>query len=328
MEQTKSAKKVAVTDYTFEDLSVEKAVLEPLGCEVVGQKSGKDPAQLAALVKDADYVITQFAPVDAAVIGSMQRCKVIVRYGIGVDNVDLEAAADRQIPVCNVPDYCIDEVADHALAVILNLTRRISSNAAKVKSGGWGLGVPLEAMRALKDITVGVVAFGRIGSEVARRLKPFKCQILVFDPAVDASAIEEAGLTPASLDEILERSDLITLHCPSNETTRHMIDGESIRRMKNGVMLVNTSRGSLVKTDDLIAALKSGKVSAAALDVTDPEPLPADSPLVKMENVIVTAHIASASPQAINKLRRDAADIVATAVHGGKLPNVVNGVGT
>jgi phosphoglycerate dehydrogenase-like enzyme len=144
---------------------------------------------------------------------------------------------------------------------------------------------------------------------------------------VDASALRAAGCAPATLDEVLGASDLITLHCPSTEKTRQMIDARSIARMKDGAMLVNASRGTLVNTDDLVAALRSGKISAAALDVTDPEPPPPDHPLVRMENVFITSHIASATPQAAAKLRTDAANTVAVAVRGGKPPNVVNGVG-
>ncbi len=288
--------KVAVTDYTFDALDTEKKILEPLGCEVVGQKIGKDPQQLIPLVKDADFVITQFAPVNADVIGAMQKCKVIVRYGIGVDNVDLRAAAAKGIPVCNVPDYCIDEVADYALAMILDLTRKITANANKIRSGTWGCAVPLEAFFTLKDMTVGVVGFGRIGREVAARLKAFKCKVLVYDPPVDAAVIAAAGCTAVSLDELIRTSDLVTLHCPSNEQTHQMINAQSISRMKRGVMLVNTSRGTLVKTDDLTAALQSGQISAAALDVADPEPLPAGHPLVKMDNVILTAHLCLGEP--------------------------------
>jgi D-3-phosphoglycerate dehydrogenase len=318
---------VAVTDYSFDNLDIERAVLEPLECRVVDQKSGKDQAKLIALVRDADYVITQFAPVNAEVIGQMQRNKIIVRYGIGVDNVDLKAAAAKGIPVCNVPDYCTDEVADHTLAMILDLARRITSNALKVRSGTWGMGVPLGAMHSLKDMTVGVVAYGRIGREVVARLKPFKCRILVFDPAVDASILKAAGCAPATLDDVLSASDLITLHCPSTEKTKQLINAKRIARMKDGAMLVNASRGTLVNTDDLVAALRSGKISAAALDVTDPEPPPPGHPLVAMENVFITSHIASATPQAATKLRTDAANTVAVAIRGGKLPNVVNGVG-
>jgi D-3-phosphoglycerate dehydrogenase len=315
-----------ITDYTFDDLSIEEAILKPLGCQVVGQKSGKDKAQLIALVQDADYVLTQFAPVNAEVIGAMKKAKVIVRYGIGVDNVDLQAAAAKGIPVCNVPDFCTDEVADHTLAMILELTRRITQNTLKIRSGTWGLGVPLDALRAVKNMTVGLVAFGRIGREVANRLKPFKCKILVFDPAVDAAAVKAAGCTPVSFDDLLKNSDLISLHCPSTEKTKHMIHAQSIAKMKDGALFVNASRGTLVRTDDLVAALRSGKISAAALDVTDPEPPPADHPLLKMENVFLSAHIAAASPQAATKLRNDAANTAATMIRGGKAQNVVNGV--
>ena len=318
--------KVAITDYAFDDLSIEKSVLEPLGCQVASNKTGKDQAQLIALVKDADYVITQFAPVTAEVIGHMQRNRIIVRYGIGVDNVDLKAAADRKIPVCNVPDYCINEVADHTLALILDLVRRITTNALKVRTGGWGLGVPLSALHSLKDMTVGVVAFGRIGREVVERLRPFKCKILVYDPVVSASVIQSAGVTPATLEEIYRASDLITLHCPSTDATKYMINAESMAKMKPGVLLVNASRGTLVRTDDLVAALQSGRVSAAAMDVMDPEPPPPHHPLVEMENVLITAHIASATPQSVAKLRGDAARTVGIAIKGGKLPNVVNGL--
>jgi phosphoglycerate dehydrogenase-like enzyme len=196
-----------------------------------------------------------------------------------------------------------------------------------VKSGNWSSAVPLTGYFALKDMTVGVVGFGRIGREVAVRLKAFKCKVLVFDPAADAAAVRTAGCTPATLDEVLYTSDLVTLHCPSNEKTKQMINAQSIARMKPGVMLLNSSRGTLVKTDDLVAGLQSGHISAAALDVTDPEPIPAGHPLTKMDNVIITAHIASASPRAVETLRRAAAGAVLAAYRGEKLSNVVNGVG-
>ena len=189
--------KVSVTDYSFQSLDIEKAILEPMGCEVASLKTGKDHQELCDLVREADYVITQFAPVNAAVIEAMQKCKVIVRYGIGVDNVDLRAAAAKGIPVCNVPDYCIDEVADHALAMILDLTRKITANAAKVKAGGWGLAVPLQALFVLKDMTVGVVGFRTHRRAVANRLKSFKCKVLVYDPIADAAAVQAAGFTAA-----------------------------------------------------------------------------------------------------------------------------------
>lgn len=317
---------VVITDYTFDDTELERVVLEPLGCRLTALKSGAGQA-LIDLVVDADAVITQFAPVDAAIIGAMKRCRVIVRYGIGVDNVDLEAAAARHIPVCNVPDYCTDEVADHTMALILAATRQVVPCARAVTAGQWKLPVPITAFRALKDMTVGLVAFGRIGREVAARLEPFKCRVLVFDPAVPAAAVRDAGCVPATLDEVLAQSDLVSLHCPSTEKTRGMIDAAAIAKMKDGAIMVNASRGTLVDTNALADALRSGRLSAAALDVTDPEPLAPDSPLRTMANVIITPHAASVTPHAVRRLRTEAAGIAAKALRGEKLPNVVNGVG-
>ena len=212
--------KVAVTDYTFDCVGRRDGDPGAAGLPGGGPENlAKPREQLIPLVADADCVITQFAPVNAAVIGAMQKCRVIVRYGIGVDNVDLAAAAAKGIPVCNVPDYCIDEVADYALAMILDLTRKITANGNTVKSGSWGLAVPLTGTFPLKDMTVGMVGFGRIGREVAARLKAFKGKVLVYDPAVDAAADPGRRLTPATLDEVLRTSDLVTLHCPSNEKT-------------------------------------------------------------------------------------------------------------
>jgi len=315
-----------ITDYTFPDVDIERSILEPLGCSLEARKSGKDPAALAALVRDADYVITQFAPVNAEIIAAMRRCRVIVRYGIGVDNVDLKAAAARGIPVCNVPDFCTDEVADHALAMILDLSRRITENALKIRGGEWGIAVPVTAMRTLRNQTVGIVAYGRIGREVALRLKGFKCPVIVFDPVVDPARMRADGVEPVSLDELYARSDVISLHCPSTESTRYMINASSIAKMKKGVLFVNVARGTLVRTDDLAAALRSGAIAGAALDVTDPEPINPDNPIVGMPNVLINAHIASASPQAVLKLRTDAAGIVRAAIRGEKLTTVVNGV--
>lgn len=317
--------RVVITDYAFDDTSLECAVLAPLGCQLEALKSGKDHA-LISLVSDADAVITQFAQVNASVINAMRNCRVIVRYGIGVDNVDLTAAAHRHIPVCNVPDYCIDEVADHTLALILAATRQTVPCVNVVAASQWRLPVALGRLHALKTMTVGLVAFGRIGREVAARLKPFKCRILVFDPVAPAAAVRDAGCVPATMEELLTQSDLVSLHCPSTEKTRRMINMQSIAMMKKGAILVNASRGTLVETGALVSALQSGQLSAAALDVTDPEPINADSPLLKMDNVIITSHIASMSPEAMKKLRTDAAELAAMALRGEKLPNIVNGV--
>jgi D-3-phosphoglycerate dehydrogenase len=318
--------KIAITDYSFPDLDIEESILQPLGHEIAAWKEKKPAAELPALVADADAVITQFAPVTADVIASMQRAKVIVRYGIGVDNVDLEAAAARRIPVCNVPDYCIDEVADQTLAFLLATTRQVVTNCLRNREGQWGLPVPLDQMRALRDMTVGIVGFGRIGREVVSRLRAFKCRVLVHDPVVAAEDIKQAGAEPVALRELLSQSDAISLHCPSMAQTRGMINGDSLATMKRGVILVNVARGDLVDPAALTEALQSGHVSAAAMDVFAPEPIPSDHAILKMDNVIVASHIASCSVPAVRKLRETAANLAAMALRGEALPNVVNGV--
>jgi len=173
---------------------------------------------------------------------------------------------------------------------------------------------------------VGIVAYGKIGREVALRLKGFKCRVIAFDPVVDPARMKADGVEPVALDALYARSDIVTLHCPSTEATRYMINASSIAKMKPGALLVNVSRGTLVRTDDLAAALRSGAIAAAAMDVTDPEPINPDHPIVGMANVIINSHIASASPQAALKLRTDVAGIVAGMIKGQKPPNVVNGV--
>ncbi len=318
--------KVAITDYTFPSLDVETAILEPLGAQIVAWKEKRTAAELPELVADADCIITQFAPVDASVISTLERARVIVRYGIGVDNVDLDAARQRGIPVCNVPDYCIDEVADHTLAFILGATRQVVANSNAVASGNWGLAVPLTHMRRLADLTVGVVGFGRIGREVARRLLSFKCRVLVADPVVAPAEIAQLGCVAASLDELWASADIVSLHCPATSHTRGLIGRASLARMKPGVILINVARGELVDSAALIEALESGHISAAALDVFAPEPIPADHPILRMPGVIASAHIASTSVRAVRTLRETAAKIAALALRGEPLINVVNGV--
>jgi D-3-phosphoglycerate dehydrogenase len=316
---------VAITDFSFPNLEVEQGILEAAGFQVVSGQC-KTPETLIPIVRDADAVITQFAPIKADVIAAMQKAKVIVRYGIGVDNVDLDAARQRGIPVCNVPDYCIDEVADHTLAFILGATRQVVANTNHVRAGNWGIPFGLDQMKTLRDQTVGIVGFGRIGREVVARLAPFKCRRLVFDPVVPADAIRAAGCEPADLATIIAESDILTLHCPSTAQTRRLVNKSSIAQMKRGSILINLARGDLVETDALVEALQSGQLGAAAIDVCDPEPIPAGHPLRQLPNVIVASHIASASVKAVRTLRETAAGLAAKALRGEKLPNVVNGV--
>ncbi len=317
--------KILITDYAFPDLTFERAIIEGAGIELA-EAQCRSAEQIASISGEADAVIVQFAPVREIAIASMKKAKVIVRYGIGVDNVDLEAAAARGIPVCNVPDYCLEEVADHTLAFILALTRQIIANADEIRQGGWKLAAPVLSMMCLRDMTVGVAGFGRIGREVVRRLVPFACKIVVFDPVATPDAIREAGAEAGSWEDVVKRSDLITLHCPSTASTRGMMNGSVFERLKPGCLLVNASRGDLVVTEDVIEALRSGQLGGAAFDVTNPEPPPLDSPLRSLPNVIIHSHIASVSPVAVRSLRQTAAQLAVAGVLGQPLWNIVNGV--
>ena len=246
--------RVAITDWTFADLAIEKHLLGLDDIEVVSNQCKTEP-ELISLVSDADAVITQFARINANVIGAMTRARAIVRYGIGVDNVDLEAARSRNIPVCNIPDYCMDEVADHTLAFILGTIRQIAPNTIHLHEGKWGLPVPLTAMQTLNNLTVGVIGFGRIGREVVRRLLAFKCRVLLFDPVVPAAEVVKVGAEPAgTLEELLTQSDIVTVHCPSMPQTRRMFNAAAFARMKPGAIFINVSRGDLVDSGALVSA--------------------------------------------------------------------------
>jgi D-3-phosphoglycerate dehydrogenase len=317
--------KIVITDWTFPDLSVEETILKANDIEVSARQC-KTESELISLCADADAVITQFARVNGNVVSAMAKARAIVRYGIGVDNVDLEAARARGIPVCNIPDYCIDEVADQTLAFILASTRQVVAHANHLRAGHWGLATPLPSMKALRDLTVGVVGFGRIGREVVKRLLAFKCQVRVFDPMVAAGEIERVGARGVSLEELLKAADVLTLHCPSTTQTRGMINQKTLSQMKPGTILINVSRGDLVEPEALTAALASGHLGAAALDVFNPEPIPAGHPLLSMPNVILAPHIASCSVPAVKKLRESAANIALAAVRGQTLGTIVNGV--
>lgn len=317
--------KVVITDNPPATLEADRAIFSPLDAEVIAAKC-KTPEEVIALAADADCLIAGFAPINATVIAALKKARVIVRLGIGYDSVDVAAAARAGIPVCNVPEYCLHEVADHTLALILATTRAVVPHCNDVRAGGWRLVVPLETLRAVRDMTIGVVGFGRIGREVVARLKPFQGRILVFDPAVPADVIRSAGCEPAGLDALLAASDLVTLHCPVLPSTRDLINRVTLAKMKRGAVLVNASRGSLVNSDDLIESLRSGHLGGAALDVFAPEPMPKDSLLFAMANVILTPHAAATSARSEQNLRNLAAQTAAMALRGETLPNVVNGV--
>ncbi len=316
---------IVITDWTFPDLEVEERILKAHGVGLIARQC-RTEADLIALCAEADVVITQFARMNANVVSAMQKARAIVRYGIGVDNVDLDRARERGIPVCNVPDYCIEEVADQTLAFILATTRQVVTHTNHLRAGHWGLMTPLAAMKALRDLTVGVVGFGRIGREVVKRLTPFKCAVRVFDPMVPAAEIAKVGARAVHFEELLKHADVLTLHCPSMPQTRRLMNRDTFAQLKPGAIFINVGRGDLADPDALTAALQSGHLGAAALDVFDPEPIPAGHPLLAMPNVLLTPHIASCSVPAVKKLRESVAGIALAAVRGEALLTVVNGV--
>jgi D-3-phosphoglycerate dehydrogenase len=314
---------IVVTDYKFPDLALEQAAAEHAGCDLIGHHCESE-AELKAAVTDADAVITQFARLSAPVVAAMTRARAIVRYGIGVDNVDLDAARQHGIPVANIPDYCIDEVADHTLSFILAMTRQVVTHTADLRAGHWRLAVPVSGMKVLRDQTVGLVGFGRIGREVAARLLAFKCRVLVYDPMVPEAEIQRLGALSVPLTQLLAESDIVSLHCPSTPATRHIIGPAALAAMKPSALLVNVARGDLVDTHALLDALQSGHLGAAALDVFDPEPLPLAHALRTLPNVVIAPHIASVSVTAVQALRQGAIARAVAAVRGQLPDNVVN----
>ena len=314
---------IVVTDYKFPDLALEQAAAEHAGCVLIGHHCESEE-ELKAAVTDADAVITQFARLSAPVVAAMTRARAIVRYGIGVDNVDLDAARQHGIPVSNIPDYCIDEVADHTLSFILAVTRQVVTHTADLRAGHWRLAVPVSGMKVLRDQTVGLVGFGRIGREVAARLLAFKCRVLVYDPMVPMAEIQRLGALSVPLTQLLAESDIVSLHCPSTPATRHIIGPAALAAMKPGALLVNVARGDLVDTNALLDALQSGHLGAAALDVFDPEPLPLAHALRTLPNVVIAPHIASVSVTAVQALRQGAIARAVAAVRGQLPDNVVN----
>ena len=315
-------KNVVITDYNFNDLSIEEEIFQESKIKLTSEKNPNKEA-LKVLTQDADYIITQFAKLDNEIINNFNKAKIIVRYGVGYDNVDIKAARSKNIPVCNVPDYCIDEVADHTIAFILNSTRAIYKNHQKVFHGEWGLAVPLEEMKSLNDLKIGVIGFGRIGQAVVERLIPFKPKILINDPFF-SNPVNKDGLSFVEINELFKNSDIITLHCPSTEKTKNIINDHSLSLMKKGVIIINIGRGDLIDMESFINALKNKTINSAALDVFDNEPLTETHPIRSFDNVLFSSHVASVSVKADKKSRQSAAELVIKCHNSEKLINIVN----
>ena len=300
-----TSRKVVITDWGFESLDPEHEVFAGRDVELVALQC-KTEDEVAAAAEDADVVITQWAPVKSRAISSMRQCRGIVRYGIGLDNVDLDAAAARKIPVRNVPDYCLHEVADQTMALLLALQRQVCTVRDLVRSGTWKITPPLP-LPPLRQSTLGLVGFGRIARLVAERAQAFGMNVVAADRFVEASVFTEQRVARLELDELFRTADIVSLHCPLTDETKYLVNEQRLERMKPLALLVNTSRGGLVDTRALVNALREKRVAGAALDVLEEEPPSKDAEIVKLPNAIVTSHNSWYSSASVRELQRLAA---------------------
>jgi D-3-phosphoglycerate dehydrogenase len=284
---------------------------------------------LIAVAAEADaLLVSTREAVTRRVVANLPRCRVISRYGVGLDNVDLEAATDHGIVVTHYPGYCTAEVADHALALILALNRRLVELDRDLRDGAWVRHGPATrtilrgSVPPLRELTLGIVGFGRIGQQVAARARPFGLELLVADPYAEPATIEAAGGEPVALDDLVARADVVTIHCPLTPETRGLFGADRLRRMKPTAILVNTARGPIVDLDALAEALAAGALAGAGLDVVSPEPLPLESPLYALPNVILTPHAAYYSERSVELVRRETFN-EALAVLRGRRPRTV-----
>jgi D-3-phosphoglycerate dehydrogenase len=274
--------------------ALEGEALEGLDAEIV--EAPMDEAGFVAAARDADAIYAKGIPITRTIIEGLERCRIIALGSVGVDSVDVKAATARGIPVTNVPDTFIEEVADHAMTLLLAGFRRLVEQDRMVREGRWREGRPaLLRIPRLMGQTLGFVSFGRVARAVARRAAPFGLRMLAYDPFVEEMTISEHGVQPATLSEVLSQSDFVSMHAPARPEVHHMLKERHFREMKPSAVFINTGRGPTVQEEALIRALKEGWIAHAALDVLETEPPSPDNPLLRMDNVTLTAHVASAS---------------------------------
>ena len=312
---------VAVADSVFPNLDLARAVVSRAGAELrMAEKP--TPEGIVAAAKDADALLVTYAKITASMIGEMKKVKIISRFGIGVDNVDLEAATRAGIVVTKVPDYCIDEVSDHAMALLLSLIRKIPASSARAHAGRWDMPAVVPIHR-LRGTVLGLVGFGRIPQLVAPKAKAFGIRVMASDPFVPLNVMEQAGVGRLEFPELLKISDYISIHSPLLPETHHLFSDAVFAQMKPGALIVNTSRGPVVDEAALARALDSKQIAGAALDVLEQEP-PTSSPLFGRENVILTPHTSFYSVESLEELQTKAAEEVVRVLTGQPPRNPVN----
>ena len=306
--------------YAFDDfdMTVEKGVLGVLDADIICLKSLDAPESDAHLAQ-ADALVITLQKLTAQVMDRMPKCKLISRLGVGLDNIDIPAATARGIWVTNVPDYGVDEVSTHAASLMLTLLRGIPQLVHNTRNGKWDSAIARPIQR-FSEQTVGVMGFGRIGRAFATKAKGFGVRVIAFDPFIPADAIRAHGAEPVDLDTMFRQSDFISLHLPLTDETKHIVNAQSLAKMKPSAYIVNTARGGLIDEAALLAAVQSGQIKGAGLDVLSAEPPPKDNPvlaaLLKEERVLITPHFAWYSEQAMIDMRAKGADEVVRILSG------------
>jgi D-3-phosphoglycerate dehydrogenase len=312
-------KLIVITDCDHPSVQIERKVLEEQGFTVVLEQC-RTEEDVIAKCREADGLINQYAPLTKKVLSSLPNCKVIVRYGVGVDNVDLNAASDVGIQICNVPDYGVEEVSDHALALLFILARKINILSNQVKQNKWDFQIS-RPIRRIKDLTLGVVGLGRIGQATAKKAVGMGWNVIGFDSKRENTI---KGVSNVTFQELIEQADLISIHVPLTEDTHHLFNREVFRKMKNSAVVVNTARGSIVDEQALAEALRNREIAGAGIDVMEKEPPEMDHPLFQFDNVVLTPHVAWYSEEASHDLKRKAAEEAANVVLGSPPRNPVN----
>ena len=312
---------VAVSDSVFPNLDPARAVLYKIGAQLSLAEEPKAEAILR-VARDADALLATYAKITAEMIRQMTRCRIISRFGIGVDNVDIPAATERGIVVTKVPDYCIDEVSDHTMALLLSAVRKIPFANSLVHAGKWEMPAVVPIHR-LRGTVLGLVGFGRIPQVVAPKAKSFGMRVVSFDPYIPREVFEHAGVQSVEFGELLKLSDYISIHSPLLPETQGLFNAAIFRQMKPSAYLINTARGPIVDETALAHALDAGQLAGAALDVMPKEP-PTDSPLFGRPNVIITPHTSFYSDESLVDLQTKAAEEVVRVLKGEAPKNPVN----
>jgi D-3-phosphoglycerate dehydrogenase len=316
--------KVVIADQPAADNDVEAAAFAASGLPLDTVWLGaREPERVLEHAADADALVMSWVPMTRGVIDQLRRCRVIARFGIGVDMIDLDAATQRGILVCNTATYCLDEVSNHAVGLLLMLNRGLLADVDAVRSGHWSrVGAP--PPRRLTGQRLGLIGLGHIGRLVARKARGLGLEVVAFDPYLRQSTSEVDGTPLLELAEVLRTADFVSVHCPLNASTRHLLGAAEFQVMKPTAFIVNTARGGVIDQAALTDALASGRLAGAGLDVFETEPLPLDDSLRQLNNVILTPHSASSSVESSAECRRVAVEHVVTVLRGGVPSDVVN----